>query len=147
MAYHWPADTVYRELTLEVEERTCWQCQHPRTVCCHRQRRCLRQVEANIGIEQHVRREHERRARRRARRRPRPTPPQERRPPGRQDQEQPHHRLGRGETFIDGYSGDKAAGHTLAQCGFFGEVAQRPIFRKGDKKRSYHMAPRASVRD
>jgi hypothetical protein len=39
MAYRWPADTVFRDLTLEVEERTCWQCQHPRTVCCHRQRR------------------------------------------------------------------------------------------------------------
>ena len=39
MAYHWPADTVFRELTLEVEDRTCWQCQHLRTVCCHRQRR------------------------------------------------------------------------------------------------------------
>ena len=39
MAYHWPADTVFRELTLEVDDRTCWQCQHLRTVCCHRQRR------------------------------------------------------------------------------------------------------------
>jgi hypothetical protein len=39
MAYHWPVDTVFRELTLEVEERVCWQCQQPRTVCCHRQRR------------------------------------------------------------------------------------------------------------
>jgi hypothetical protein len=39
MAYHWPADTLFRELTLEVEERTCWQCEHLRTVCCHRQRR------------------------------------------------------------------------------------------------------------
>jgi hypothetical protein len=39
MAYSWPADTVFRELTLEVDDRTCWQCQHPRTVCCHRQRR------------------------------------------------------------------------------------------------------------
>jgi hypothetical protein len=39
MAYHWPADTVFRELILEVEERTCWECQQPRTVCCHRQRR------------------------------------------------------------------------------------------------------------
>lgn len=39
MAYHWPTDTVFRELTLEVQERVCWQCQHPRTVCCHRQRR------------------------------------------------------------------------------------------------------------
>jgi hypothetical protein len=39
MAYHWPADTVFRELTLEVDDRTCWQCEHVRTVCCHRQRR------------------------------------------------------------------------------------------------------------
>ena len=39
MAYHWPADTVFRELTLEVDDRTCWQCEHLRTVCCHRQRR------------------------------------------------------------------------------------------------------------
>jgi hypothetical protein len=39
MAYHWPADTVFRDLTLEVDDRTCWQCQHLRTVCCHRRRR------------------------------------------------------------------------------------------------------------
>jgi hypothetical protein len=39
MAYHWPADIVFRELTLEVEDRTCGQCQRPRTICCHRQRR------------------------------------------------------------------------------------------------------------
>jgi hypothetical protein len=39
MAYHWPNDTVFRELTLEVVDRICWQCDHPRTVCCHRQRR------------------------------------------------------------------------------------------------------------
>ena len=39
MAYHWPADTRFRELTLEVEDRTCALCQHLRTVCCHRQRR------------------------------------------------------------------------------------------------------------
>jgi hypothetical protein len=39
MAYHWPAGTAFRELILEVEERICWECQHPRTVCCHRQRR------------------------------------------------------------------------------------------------------------
>jgi hypothetical protein len=39
MAYHWPADTVFRDLTLEVDDRTCWQCQQRRTVCCHRQRR------------------------------------------------------------------------------------------------------------
>ena len=39
MSYHWPADTVFRELILEVEERMCWECQQPRTVCCHRQRR------------------------------------------------------------------------------------------------------------
>jgi hypothetical protein len=39
MAYNWPADTAFREVILEVEDRTCWECQHPRTVCCHRQRR------------------------------------------------------------------------------------------------------------
>jgi hypothetical protein len=39
MAYHWPTDTVFRALTLEVDDRTCWQCQQLRTVCCHRQRR------------------------------------------------------------------------------------------------------------
>jgi hypothetical protein len=39
MAYHWPTNTVFRHLTLEVDERTCWLCQHLRTVCCHRQRR------------------------------------------------------------------------------------------------------------
>jgi hypothetical protein len=39
MAYHWPAETAFREVILEVEERTCWECQHLRTVCCHRQRR------------------------------------------------------------------------------------------------------------
>jgi hypothetical protein len=39
MAYDWPADTVFRDLTLEVDERTCWRCHHLHTVCCHRQRR------------------------------------------------------------------------------------------------------------
>jgi len=39
MAYHWPSDTVFRELTLKVVDRICWQCDHRRTVCCHRQRR------------------------------------------------------------------------------------------------------------
>ena len=39
MAYHWPAETVFRELTLEVDDRTCWQCEGPLKVCCHRQRR------------------------------------------------------------------------------------------------------------
>jgi hypothetical protein len=39
MGYHWPADTVFRDLTLEVDERTCGHCQHLRIVCCHRQRR------------------------------------------------------------------------------------------------------------
>ena len=39
MAYHWPADTVFRELTLEVVDRTCWPCRQPLTVCCNRQRR------------------------------------------------------------------------------------------------------------
>jgi predicted metal-binding protein len=36
MAYRWPADTVFRALTLEVEDRTCWQCQHLPTAYCHR---------------------------------------------------------------------------------------------------------------
>jgi len=39
MAYHWPADTVFQELTLEVEDVTCWQCARPLTICCHRRRR------------------------------------------------------------------------------------------------------------
>ena len=39
MAYHWPTDTAFRDVVLEVDERTCWECQHPRTICCHRQRR------------------------------------------------------------------------------------------------------------
>ncbi len=39
MSFHWPSDTVFRELTLEVDDRTCCQCQQPRTVCCHRRRR------------------------------------------------------------------------------------------------------------
>ncbi len=39
MAYHWPADTAFRELTLEVDDRTCGECGQLRTVCCHRQRR------------------------------------------------------------------------------------------------------------
>src|SRR5260370_27929483 len=39
MAYHWPADTVFHELTLEVQERTCQQGEQPLTICCHRHRR------------------------------------------------------------------------------------------------------------
>jgi hypothetical protein len=39
MAYHWPTDTAFRNVVLEVEDRTCWECQHLRTICCHRQRR------------------------------------------------------------------------------------------------------------
>ncbi len=39
MSFQWPANTVFRELTLEVEERTCPKCQHPRTVESRRQRR------------------------------------------------------------------------------------------------------------
>lgn len=39
MSYHWPADTVFRELTLEVEDRTCEACGGPRKVCSHRHRR------------------------------------------------------------------------------------------------------------
>jgi hypothetical protein len=39
MAYHWPANTVFHELTLEVDDRTCYQCFQSLTVCCHRRRR------------------------------------------------------------------------------------------------------------
>jgi hypothetical protein len=39
MAYQWPADTVFQDLTLEVEDATCWQCAQPLTICCHRRRR------------------------------------------------------------------------------------------------------------
>jgi hypothetical protein len=39
MAYHWPVDTVFRDLTLEVEDRSCWHCAQTLKVCCHRQRR------------------------------------------------------------------------------------------------------------
>jgi len=41
MAYHWPAHTVFRDLTLEVEDRRCWHCTQALKVCCHRQRRFL----------------------------------------------------------------------------------------------------------
>jgi hypothetical protein len=39
MAYHWPVETVFRPLTLEVEDRSCWHCARPLKVCCHRPRR------------------------------------------------------------------------------------------------------------
>ncbi len=39
MAYHWPADTAFHELTLEVDDRTCWECGRSLKICCHRQRR------------------------------------------------------------------------------------------------------------
>jgi hypothetical protein len=39
MSYHWPSDTVFQSLTLEVEERICSHCGHSLTVCAHRQRR------------------------------------------------------------------------------------------------------------
>jgi hypothetical protein len=39
MAYHWAADTVFRYLTLAVEDRSCWHCPQTLKVCCHRQRR------------------------------------------------------------------------------------------------------------
>src|SRR5580658_8387023 len=32
MPHQWPSDTVFREVTLEVEERTCPKCQSPRTI-------------------------------------------------------------------------------------------------------------------
>jgi len=39
MSYKWPANTVFREITLEVEERTCPKCQQPRVVGSRRDRR------------------------------------------------------------------------------------------------------------
>ncbi len=39
MSYQWPANTVFRELTLEVEELTCPLCQHSRSVESSRERR------------------------------------------------------------------------------------------------------------
>jgi hypothetical protein len=39
MPYDWPADTVFHELTLDVEDRTCGQCAQSLTICCHRRRR------------------------------------------------------------------------------------------------------------
>jgi hypothetical protein len=39
MSYHWPADTVFQPLTLEVEDRTCAHCGQALKVCCHRHRR------------------------------------------------------------------------------------------------------------
>jgi hypothetical protein len=39
MAYHWPAGTAFHELTLEVDDRTCWECGRPLKICRHRQRR------------------------------------------------------------------------------------------------------------
>jgi hypothetical protein len=39
MSYKWPANAVFRELTLDVEELTCPECQHPRVVESRRDRR------------------------------------------------------------------------------------------------------------
>jgi hypothetical protein len=39
MSYHWPKDTVFQALTLEVDERICSYCGHLLKVCAHRQRR------------------------------------------------------------------------------------------------------------
>jgi hypothetical protein len=39
MSYHWPSDTVFQTVTLEVEERLCSHCGHSLKVCAHRQRR------------------------------------------------------------------------------------------------------------
>jgi hypothetical protein len=39
MSYHWPDDTVFQSLTLEVDERNCFQCGQLLKVCAHRQRR------------------------------------------------------------------------------------------------------------
>ena len=36
MPYHWPEDTQFQELTLEVEDRTCSVCGRTTTVCDHR---------------------------------------------------------------------------------------------------------------
>src|SRR5271166_1622072 len=39
MSYHWPTNTVFRHLTLDVEDRHCLHCGRPLKVCCHRRRR------------------------------------------------------------------------------------------------------------
>lgn len=39
MSYKWPANTVFHELTLEVEDRTCPKCQQPRVAETKRDRR------------------------------------------------------------------------------------------------------------
>jgi hypothetical protein len=39
MAHSWPAETVFSELTLDVEDRSCPHCGHTMHVCTHRDRR------------------------------------------------------------------------------------------------------------
>jgi hypothetical protein len=39
MSYRWPSDTVFQELTLQVDERLCSHCGQALKVCAHRQRR------------------------------------------------------------------------------------------------------------
>ena len=39
MSYRWPSDTVFQELTLQVDEPLCSHCGHALKVCAHRQRR------------------------------------------------------------------------------------------------------------
>lgn len=41
MAHSWPAETVFRQLTLDVEDRRCPQCGQSMHVCTHRDRRLL----------------------------------------------------------------------------------------------------------
>ncbi len=39
MAHSWPSETVFRQLTLDVEDRSCPHCGHTMHVCTHRDRR------------------------------------------------------------------------------------------------------------
>src|SRR5437870_1975179 len=39
VSYHWPEETVFQHLTLEVEDCSCYVCGHNLKVCAHRQRR------------------------------------------------------------------------------------------------------------
>ncbi|MBW8035909.1 MAG: hypothetical protein FVQ79_09835 [Planctomycetes bacterium] len=36
MPYHWPEDTQFEELTLEVEDKDCPECSRTTTICDHR---------------------------------------------------------------------------------------------------------------
>jgi hypothetical protein len=39
MAYHWPSETVFTRIDLDVEDQFCLHCAGRRHVCCHRERR------------------------------------------------------------------------------------------------------------